>query len=279
MHFFVGYVDHIEDKSPFYKIGNEISQEKYNELMSCFKICGIHHSISQIKNIVIENGIDFKMYMKKDNLTRLKEQKMSFDKMVLLANKCVLNYATSIKTYIDMETRLLDKYKTSKEKKEFHSLCSKFYDTTVEYRFWVNLRNYVTHYDFPYSSICDSIENACEIICLRSHLLEFDNWKQSKKDIVSMESEIDLPTLVDDMSAMILALYINFYTFFIDEIIKSINKVDLFLKEQKVKEPVIFKLVDKRNISSANMSILPIMDLKSIFKILKSNPNIKIKQI
>ena len=80
-----------------------------------------------------------------------------------------------------------------------------FYDKNMEYRFWMNFRNYIVHCEFPYSIYQESVDNGCKIICTKEHLFQFDNWKHSKADIQQMDKQIDLPALVDNMSAMIYA--------------------------------------------------------------------------
>ena len=94
-------------------------------------------------DIVIENGESFKRYMSFKNLMELSKNKIKPDQAIMLANKTVLNYASSIKTYIDMETRLLKKRAPKEAYGIFNNLCRMFYDKHIEYRFWVNFRNYI----------------------------------------------------------------------------------------------------------------------------------------
>ena len=69
--------------------------------------------------------------MKSDNLSSMSFQGVSPEKLILIANKLVFNYASSIKTYIDMETRLLRKNKGENELKLFRSICSQMYDNSI----------------------------------------------------------------------------------------------------------------------------------------------------
>ena len=79
-----------------------------------------------------------------------------------------------------MELRLLTKHTTKKEITLFNDLCHKFYDDHMEYRFWMNFRNYIVHCDFPYSVFHEEIDMPCKVICNKEHLLLFNNWKHSK---------------------------------------------------------------------------------------------------
>lgn len=199
MHIFVTETSKPESDVLDVNIKEEISSDELESLNSAFFVTGIYHSITQIHNIVLENGEDFKRYMHQDNLNALQSSNISYEIMIMQANKHVLNYASSIKTYIDMETRLLNKYKSTVEEKLFHDICSKFYDEHIEYRFWSNFRNYVVHCEFPYTTFHAELDGNCNIICTKDHLLNFKNWKHSKADIQAMGDIIDLPALVDKL--------------------------------------------------------------------------------
>ena len=255
---------------------NEITQGELTQLNSAFRVCSIYHSITQIKDIVVENGESFKRFMGAQNLKMLRRNNVSPERAITLANKAVLNYASSIKTYIDMETRLLKKKSTKEALSSFEAICHTFYDKNIEYRFWANFRNYIVHCEFPYSVYQESVDTGCRIICTKEHLLQFDNWKHSKDDIQKMDDIIDLPGLVDNMSGMIYALYIDFFSYFANNILDGINTYGTFCRKYDVKVPVIFKTKDKENIEGSHVQPLPIKELKASFDILKSNPKIKI---
>ena len=257
-------------------IKEEISQEELDWLNSAFQICSAYHSITQIKEIVIENGESYKNFMKPYNLQALKKSNISPERLILLANKAVLNYVSSIKTFIDMETRLLRKRSTENDVLKFKAFCKILYDENVEYRFWTNFRNYIVHCEFPYSIYRDSLKNGCSIVCTKDRLLLFDNWKHSKTDIQKMGEEIELHTLVDNMSAMIYVLYIDFFSHFIEEIVQGVSIYGDFCRKHGVKTPVIFKAKKEDLKDNPQIQPLPITELKCAFDILKSNPKIKI---
>lgn len=255
---------------------DKITQEELDYLNSAFFICGIYHSITQIKNVVIENGQDFQHYMNPTNLQTLRNNNTTPERLILLANKQVLNYASSIKTYIDMELRLLTKYKTKTEITLFNDLCHKFYDNHMEYRFWMNFRNYIVHCDFPYAVFHEEINMPCKVICTKDHLLQFNNWKHSKNDILKMGNEIDLPKMVNNMSSLILALYIDFFSYFGTQIMDGIKIYGEFCRKHNVNSPYIIKLDNPKDLSGANMQPLPVPDLDAAFKVLQSNPHVTI---
>lgn len=257
-------------------VKGEITQEELTTLNSAFEICSLYLSITQIKDIVVENGHIFKKYMSAENLKELSAQNVSPNRAILLANKAVLNYASSIKTYIDMETRILKNKASEKALGEFTKICHTFYDKHLEYRFWANFRNYIVHYEFPYSIYKEHIDEGCKIICTKEHLLQFDNWKHSKADIEKMGDEIDLPSLVDNMSSLIYALYLDFFRHFASIIIDGINAYGEFCRRYDVKLPAILKMKDDTQIKGSHLQPLPIEYLKASFEILKNHPHIQI---
>lgn len=218
LYLYVAETSKPKSEDTFLEIKNEITEAELEILNSAFRVCGLYHSITQIKDIVVENGESFKRFMGIDNLKKLSAGKVTPERLITLANKFVLNYASSIKTYIDMETRLLKNHSTKEEVKMFEDICHQFYEQHIEYRFWVNFRNYIVHCEFPYSIYQESVDNGCRLICTKDHLLKFDNWKHSKIDIIKMDAEINLPAMVDGMSSLIYALYIDFFTYFGKEI-------------------------------------------------------------
>lgn len=106
---YVAETYHTKDTDAEITIKDEITQEELAKLNEAFKVCNLYHSITQIKDIVIENGESYKRYMSKQNLQEISRHHIPPERAVTLANKAVLNYASSIKTYIDMETRILRK--------------------------------------------------------------------------------------------------------------------------------------------------------------------------
>ncbi|MBR6517862.1 MAG: hypothetical protein IKT40_13600 [Bacilli bacterium] len=276
--FYVAETYNPDKSSPSMEIKKEITLDELEMLNSAFMICSLYHSITQIKDIVIENGESFKRYMSSKNLMELSKNKIKPEQAIMLANKAVLNYASSIKTYIDMETRLLKKRAPKEAYGIFNNLCRMFYDKHIEYRFWVNFRNYIVHCEFPYSIYQEEENGGCKIVCTKERLLQFDNWKHSKADIEKMNEQVDLPSLVDNMSSLIYAFYIDFFSHFTNIIIDGIGIYSEFCRKYDVKVPVIIKIADEKELNEIRMQPLPINELKASFEILKNNPSIIITE-
>lgn len=276
LHLYVAETDNPHGTKAEIVIKDEITQEELAQLNTAFRVCSLYHSITQIKDIVVENGESFKRLMSPQNLQEIRKRNIPPERAITLANKAVLNYASSIKTYIDMEKRLLTKRATESDLKLFEDMQHAFYDKNMEYRFWANFRNYIVHCEFPYSIYQESVENGCKIICTKEHLLQFDNWKHSKADIQQMGEQIDLPALVDNMSAMIYAFYIDFFSHFAKDITDGITTYGEFCRKHGVRVPVIFKMENSEQVAGSHFQPLPIKELRASFDILRNNPHIKI---
>ena len=125
---YVAETDHPQRTKAEIVIKDEITQEELTQLNIAFRVCSLYHSITQIKDIVVENGESFKRFMSPQNLQEIRKRNVPPARAITLANKAVLNYASSITTYIDMEKRLLTKRATESDLKLFEDMQHAFYD-------------------------------------------------------------------------------------------------------------------------------------------------------
>lgn len=281
MYFYIGESQsRTNDGDSVISIGDEITQEEVDTLNKAFSITGYYHAITQIRNIVIENGLEFQRWMKPDNLQVHRDAGTSSSRLIMLSNKLALNYASSIKTFIDMTQRLL-KHRKPDAVKEFLKLTNKFYDEKMEYRFWANFRNYIVHCSFPYCVFHEAVGSNCEIRCPRDHLLEFDNWKHSRADIEKMPEFVDLPGLVDEMSSLIHALYLQFFYYLASDIFAEYNLYKEFTKKHSAQCTVIFKtekpISKEDGFVVPSMQPLPMKEMMDVFKTMNEHPSINIK--
>ena len=263
-------------------LGDEITQEELDHLNHAFSLTGVFCSITFIKDIVIENGIEFKKWMNPTHLQSCFDRGMLSHRLVMMANKYVLNYASSIKTFIDMAFRLLKKKQPSKIK-DFENLTHQFYDDKHTYRFWMNFRNYIVHCSFPYTTFHDEIDKECEVICKKTHLLEFNNWKHSRNDIENMPEDIDLTGMVDEMSSLVISLYLQFLYYFAAEAFEGYEYYKSFLQRHTVTRPVILsveqRVTKEDGLVNPSMQPLPVEVMIEMFKVMQNHPSIKINFI
>lgn len=278
MNLYVAEQELDENKKYTIRVVEEISQEELDSLNKGFAFCGIRHSITEIKNIVMENGENFKSWMNKENLRKQYAEGMTSEKIVLTANKLILNYAASLKTYVDIEIRILSQNK-KKELERFNNLTHTFYDNKMEYRFWMQFRNYVVHCAFPYTEFRVDEENGVQVICEKKHLLEFQNWKQAQVDVEKMNEMVDLTQLIDPMSTIIYEMYIDFHAIFGKEIVDGNSCYAEFRRKHGVKHPIIMKSRGATKIDECRVQPLMEKELCEAFEILRKNPNVKINVV
>ena len=270
------YVAELSDNG--IEVLHEVSQEELDGLKASYPNFEAFHRMTELKDVVIENGIDFKEWMQKDNIEKCYFDHIATEKIVQTSNKLAFNFGASIGTFLYTEEKLLKKYKPGMEIK-LEKLESSFYDDNVEYRFWVRFRNYVVHYALPYTGLEADEANGIQVVCKRQHLLEFEKWNQVRNDIESMDENVNLPIMVEKMNVLIYALYIHFYTYFAEEIGNATIKFGEFCKKHGTQTPVIVRAEDLRKKESICVLPLPKKELFQALKMLKENPNVKMESI
>lgn len=270
------YVAELSDNG--IEVLHEVSQEELDELKTSYPNFKAFHRMTELKDIVIENGMDFKEWMQKDNIEKCYFNHISTEKLVQTSNKLAFNFGTSIGTFLDIESNLLKKYRPGAEIK-LKTLESSFYDGNIEYRFWTRFRNYVVHYALPYTGLEADGANGIQIVCKKKHLLEFEKWNQVRNDIENMDENVNLPIMVEKMNVMIDALYTHFYTYFSEEIGNATIKFGEFCKKHGTQNPVIVKAEDLQKMKGICVLPLPKKELFQALKMLKENPNVKVESI
>lgn len=274
--------DDVECSELTLNVKDKISREELDDLNNAFGLTGAYYSATSIKEIVVDNGIEFKKWMMPANLQSCLDRGMSSSQLVMGANKHVLNYASSIKTFVDMTYRLLTKKQPSKAD-DFEQLTHTFYDKHSTYRFWANFRNYVVHCAFPYTVFHNEVDKECQVLCKKGHLLEFNNWKHSKADIEKMPEDIDLTAMVDDMSGLVVALYLQFLYYLAEDAFHGYEYYQAFLRRHQVKRPVILEvdeqISEETGFVNPSMHPLPVEIMVQMFQTLQNHPSVKINFI
>ena len=257
---------------------HEVSQEELDELKTSYPNFKAFHRMTELKDIVIENGMDFKEWMQKDNIEKCYFNHIPTEKLVQTSNKLAFNFGASVGTFLYTEEKLLKKYKPGMEIK-LEKLERSFYDGNIEYRFWTRFRNYVVHYALPYTGLEADGANGIQIVCKKKHLLEFEKWNQVRNDIENMDENVNLPIMVEKMNVMIDALYTHFYTYFSEEIGNATIKFGEFCKTHGTQNPVIVKAEDLQKLKGICVLPLPKKELFQALKMLEENPNVKVESI
>lgn len=86
------YVAELSDNG--IEVLHEVSQEELDELETSYPNFKAFHRMTELKDIVIENGMDFKEWMQKDNIEKCYFNHISTEKLVQTSNKLAFNFGT-----------------------------------------------------------------------------------------------------------------------------------------------------------------------------------------
>ncbi len=150
----------------------------------------------------------------------------------LEANRLLLNYLSSFKTFLDhSETILKRKFgHTSPKVKEYKSFQSGIYDSNFAYRFFYKLRNYAQHCGLPlavkYSTkksvSSDNPEIDLKIAFEKNKLLEnYDSWGSIKNELAQLPDSFDFFIYFNEATNLIVDIAEKFKETITLEVIES----------------------------------------------------------
>lgn len=255
----------------------ELDRKDLDSIYNALDIVSEYNRVKNIYNMAIENGNDLYRNIKlSSDVHYLDQNKVESNDVVMSVNKSIFNYCSSIGMYIDIIEKSLskmDKVKMDSFRKE----CNYLYDNKLEYRFFVIMRNYILHYDLPFT-VHERTENSSKVICLREHLLKFKSWKHVKKDIENMDEEIDIISMIEQMNVSLTILLLQYQYLISKNVIDSWEIATKFIEKYGVSNPFIIKDYSIESYKKGNLKINPLgLDgLQSIVKELMNHPKISI---
>ncbi|GAA4456881.1 hypothetical protein [Rurimicrobium arvi] len=187
-----------------YTFLRELSHKQFDQYVGQIKRLHILQAEGKLFKLIELNYQDLRE--KIENYRFYKDDSEVFDLgfIYLDSNRMVLNFLSSIRTYLDhTETRLKRKYgEVSSEFQLFKNVTSQCFDSSFAYRFLSKLRNYAQHCGLPAGSISltsDEHGNTFTLLLERDNLLaNFDSWgKTVKEDLKQQKNEFDLMHLID----------------------------------------------------------------------------------
>lgn len=268
----------IENGIPCLVEKREISVDEVFRIKNLFSFADSYSVVKMMEDVVIKNHHDYGIHMHPNNLLQYRDK---LTEAIVIANQCALNYATSIQSFIDVTERQLKiSNRTEKELTLYNRFQSQMYDTHVEYRFWMRLRNFIVHCGFPYTKIIHNSEGL-EILCPKSHLLSSGKWNAVKQDILKMPEYVRIETMIVQMTSCIRALRLAFVGIYAEDIARASVEYTSFCKLHDVREPVFVEVdsEDAIGLGAFSFNPLPVSELLSALKDLKNVPFIKLNQI
>ncbi|CAL2075882.1 conserved protein of unknown function [Tenacibaculum sp. 190524A02b] len=198
---------------------DEINVEEFEKIDIIIKEIEEFNSIGKLQQFVIENDSQIINFLRQSSTELLRNskswnsvRKADVEKVYYTTNRLLLNYLTSVKTFLDhSETKLNRKFgKNSEELNQFKNVTSFFYDNSFAYRFFYKLRNYAQHIGLPLTNIGFTTEDNREVNLMKRTLSayfesselvkKYDSWSIVKKDFENKASEIDLSTELYEMT-------------------------------------------------------------------------------
>lgn len=262
------------------EFSKELSKEEFTEIMDSFSDIRLYSQATSFRDMVINNGFILYNLINGISKTDPNDKKVLPDKISKSANKYIFDFASSIVSFIEFVEKTLEAL--GKERKEdFHERFIKnLHEKNMEYRFWYNMRNYVIHYDFPFSRFEGSYEKGYKIICEKSHLLKYSNWKHARKDIESMSDEIPIMDLIMPMQTMIYAIHLEYVFKIYPELDSMLKKAMVIEEKYNVKNPTLMTYENVEELKKGNLILHPLglQNLSDAYKDLIRHPNVSVKK-
>lgn len=221
---------------------NEIPYEEYIKWRKCTEQLKYYRLAKHFSNIAIENGIEAEQYLK--SIQHISDssiiRKLDTTAVSRKANRLMLNYLVSFKTFVDN----LDAYsKHIKGGGDFKVkvLCT-IYEKEPVYAFFYHLRNFVTHLGVVFDKM--SIEpTAVSLECSKEHLHEYSRWKDVDLKFIESHAGDYLPITpcIEQLNVLIASIYIGFIRCFAAELQDMHNQAISLMHKYQIINPVFIE--------------------------------------
>jgi hypothetical protein len=224
----------IEDRFPtdntLVHFDNRISIREFVAVQNALAEINAFKSNQRLIEIVLLNNSEihyffietFKTLLEKSvSWVGIKEKDM--EKIYLHSNRLLLNYLSSIRTYLDHSLAFLTKKygKTSPQVRKYNALLSFNYDNNFSYRFFYKLRNYSQHCGIPIDNLSFKSDYDRDNNQIHGHLnaffdpnkllTNFDSWgAKVKVDLLAMNEPFELRSIRESMTAIMFNINVNF---------------------------------------------------------------------
>ena len=186
---------------------------------------------------------------------------LSMDNVILEINRYILNYLSSVRTFLDhTETNLKKRYgRDSIIVKRFKEACSECQDTSFSFRFISKLRNYAQHCGMPLGRLSikskedppysKKVSIVLDVEFHRDMLLTYDKWgSKLKKEIQKLPPSFGVNHHLREMMQCLQK--INFIV------------VEDSLRDLRISVKIVQKLINETKNSKGNPGIFKYRDIK-----------------
>ncbi len=255
----------------------ELSGEEIQEYNTASKCLFDFSKNQELYTIVLLNYDEFFETLKKCEIDYAQNARswnlVMQTRMVLNINRRLLNYLSSIRSFLDhTETRLKEENGAeSSVVKHFLGACSKEYDNVFSYRFFYKLRNYTQHLGLPVGELSliskedppysNNITYQLEVKFSRDELLKFKKWKQPlTEEIRNMDEQFDISPHVSNVMDCLNRINHVLIQDDLASIIRSAEYIDNLIAPLKGKpvKPTIFQINEGNRPTDKIVTILEI---------------------
>ena len=221
---------------------NEISYEEYIKWRKCTEQLKYYRLAKHFSDIALENGMEIEQYLK--SIHRISDpaiiRNLDTTAISKQANRLMLNYLVSFKTFVDN----LEAYsKHIKGGSEFKSkVLSMIYEKEPVYAFFYHFRNFVAHLGVVFDKV--SIEpTAVSLECSKEHLAEYSRWKDVDTKFIESTSGDYLPIVpyIEQLNVLIASIYIGFIRCFGAELQDMHNQAIALMHNHQIINPVFIE--------------------------------------
>lgn len=253
----------------------EISDVDYSLFMEKFDFLNEISPVKIAYDIAIRNAREFAFFMREDQLKKRSiDEKKDLEIIAIDGNRLLFNMCSSFSTFVDYSKKAVSHKEKANE--DFKMFLNHTFDTSLDYRFFYKLRNFCTHYSFPFTTIKASDPGIISLTCSKDHLLEYDGWGLVKNDIEKMPENVAVCSYVEQLLVIITSIMIQTHYYFAVEYFEANKAIAELAEEFEAPSPVFIEDITNKG---GTIHPIPIENIASGIDVLKSHPYVNVTMV
>lgn len=260
------------------EIKKEIDKSEVDNLYKSLESLKHYKQIRNLYRISVDNGNELIRFLKIIYDSNCSKPFNNSDKIIMEGNRLLANYSSFIGMLIDQIEKVLSNIE-SRRIKQFRSTCSDLYNNNFEYRFFIIMRNFILHYDLPFTFYSESFVDGRKLELQKEHLLRFAKWKHVKEDLIKMDDRINVLPMIHPMNVNLTVLFFDFIYNLADKLIYAYEKAGEFIIRHGIKNPAVvsYESIEEFKNGNMNVSYIDFTNLQDAFNDIKAHPKIELK--
>ena len=196
-------------------------------------------------------------------------EKIDLGTISIDGNRLLFNMCASFLTFIDYSKKAVSRKEKAKE--NFKEFLGNAFDNSFEYRFFYKLRNFCTHYSFPFSTITVTDPGVVLLSCKKEHLLEYDGWGIVKSDIEKLPEDIAICSYINELLTVITGIMIQTHYYFVEEYYIANKAIAELIEQYAIPSPIFAEDTENGN---KTLHPIPTENILTGMEIVKSHPSV-----